>query len=56
MPSRDIENIANLLELLSSHPVEDPSFLLGMVSNNLRALAEQVNMLEDIPLNLCVQQ
>gem|GEM_PF-5782537 len=50
MPSRDLENLIVVLEKLSSTPDSEDSPLLNVVCANLRALAEQVHMLEEIPL------
>ena len=50
MPSRDLENLAVVLEKLSVQSSADTATMLGAVSVNLRALAEQVHMLEEIPL------
>lgn len=52
MPSQEIENLASFLEKMVSNPEEDNTALLSGMSANLRAIAEQVTMLESLPLNL----
>ena len=50
MPSKDLENLAVILEQFSDTPASNTAQFLDAVCANLRSLAEQVHMLEEIPI------
>ena len=50
MPSRDMENLTVFLQHMLASLSEENASKLNLVCANLQALADQVRMLEEIPL------